>query len=1043
MPTIQNTMEWEPVAVPLTSGVDLNTRARLVDPTKLLVAENVHFPRLGGPQKRNGHVVYQIEDSNISRPNGAAPAGQLFGWGRYSESDVNKLDPVTDATAESEWPEANDIVSVAVRGDERIAHDGFRLYSQVADGFKRIAGTFYRPEYISSPVAKVQNSQVGSNLADNGVIRVVAFVDLEANRLKIHCYDSDTGALRFEGTGIHTDPAYTAVIPMGAFIHVYISDATNAETYLYVIHQNDTVFDNTTAITLTQTNVSTEFDVWKINDNLALFASINNANAIKLTYLNANGSTNSAYFGGGFTPAVSGTPNKVGVAVHPLTSEICLIWNDTGTNTQLARIYTPTGSNVTVVLSVSAYANNGRVTVTPSYLKTLGGYGAFYCYADRTTAGSIVTLVKHVSGSGQVDLATRVNVRIRGKAFTVGNAPFVLVSFNTTLQNTYILLDKALNPVGKFEPGTAYMEDNNIYFNEHSGIYHFALMYRIRVVDVDGVFHESSTKWGRLEFSKRTIPVEAGRCSYFPGAQLWQYDGQRTVEAGFHFYEELAVGDFAKSNGAGALTNNGIYRYRIYQCHKNAQGEEVRGPAILGPEITLGAADDTVVITGSCLPTCRESSYFLVYRNENNGLLWYLVSDRDPSSANCPKNSKTTNTWTFTDLISDVTLISREPDPANADGYLPGFSPPANTGVAYGRDRLWVFGGELAPGEVLPGRSFNTAEAPTFTLAFSTVIDRDSSPVTAIGFLSNYAVVFKRDRIYLLPGELPTNTSGLGSLAAELAYSELGAVGMEGVYRLTTGLTFQAPGGMRQLTANTTVQNIGSSVDLVVEQIVGTAVNLVDRSVRFYQTGTPVVLDYESGEWSTWTLTAAAGTTDSSGIPFVAVGSALWVESADTHLDGDTTFTYRIRTPWLGKQLGGFQRVRRVAVLGELYDETPRPTITVNIYIDERPEIVESFSWNPDNDLNTALWGGANWGDALWGDTSAGTIDQLHDNAWRFRRRLSRQKCSCISIELVYTGNQLGPIPTAILLELGSKSGLDRMGPRTFTTAGRASGGIG
>lgn len=1033
MPTINDTMVWEPVAVPLTAGVDLNTRARLVDPTKLLVAENVHYPRLGGPQKRNGHTVYQVENSNLSHPSDATPSGQLYGWGRYTETDVNKLDPVTDATDESLYPEANNIVTTGVRSGERLLHDGFRLFSHTSTGFSRVVNQFHCPQFTSTPIAKVQNSQEGANLADNGVIRVVAFVDLQVRKLRVHCYDSITGALKFEGTGFHSDPAYTAVVPMGAFVHVYISDATTAETYLYAIHQSATKFTASSFITLTQTKNSTEFDVWKVDDSICLFASINNTNAIKLTYLNANGTTNSSHFGAGFTPAITGTPNKVAVAIHPLTAEICVTWNDSGLNEQSARIYSANGNNVTVVLSVSSYANNGRVTVTPSYLKTVGGYGAFYCFSDRTTAGTIVTAVKHVSGSGQVALATRVNVRLRGKAFRVGNAPFVLASWNSTLQNTYLLLDKLLNPVGKFEPGTMHSSDNNIYFNDLAGTIHFALMYKTRVLNQDGVFHESSTKWGTLQFSKRTHPVEAGKCLYFPGAQMWQYDGQRTVEAGFHFYQELVAGDFAQSDGADPrLTVGGKYRYRIYQCHKNSAGEEVRGPAVLGPEITLTATNDTITITGKSLPTVRDDSYFLVYRNENNGLLWYLVSDRDPASANCPKNSKTVNTWTFTDTLADSAIISRELDPANSDGFVAGFSPPACTGVAYGRDRLWVFGGELSPGEILPSRPFNTSETPTFTLAFSTVIDRDSNPITAIGFLSDYTPVFKRDRIYLLTGDPPTSLINLGTLRAELAFSELGAVSQFGVYRLTTGLTFQSTGGMRQLTANGTVQNIGVNVDSVVSDVVGVGVNLDDRSIRFYQNGTPVVLDYESGEWSTWTLAAAAGSTDSSGVPFVAVGSQLWIETAGRYQDGDSNYTYRIRTSWLGKQLGGFQRIRRIGVLGELYDDSSRPTITVNIYYDERPEIAETFTWSPDSDLNTSTWGGQTWGAGLWGDAAATTGQQLHDTAWRFRRRLTRQKCSAISIELVYTGSKLGAIPTAVLLELGGKQGLDRMGPRTY-----------
>lgn len=1034
MPTVTDTMVWEPVAVPLTAGVDLNTRARLLDPTKLLVAENVHYPRLGGPQKRNGHTVYQVEDSSISRPTEPSPTGQLYGWGRYSEDDVNKLDPVTDATDESEYPEANDIVTVGVRGNERLLHDGFRLFSHTSSGFTRIANQFHCPQFTSTPIAKVQNSQEGANLADNGVIRVVAFVDLQASRLRIHCYDSATGALKFEGTGQPTDPAYTAVIPMGGFVHVYISDASTDETYLYVIHQDDTEFDSTAIITLSETNPSTEFDVWKINDALCLFASIDNANDVRLTYLNAPGTTNSAYFGGAFTPTITGTANRVAVAVHPLTFEICVMWHDSGLNEQSARIYTSAGAIVTPVLSVSSYANNGRITVTPSYLKTLGGYGAFYCFTDRTTAGSVVTAVKHVSGSGQVAIATRVNVRLRGKAFRVGNAPFVLASWNSTLQNTYFLLDKLLNPCGKFEPGTMHPSDNNIYFNELNGVYHFALMYKIRVLNQDGVFHEASTKWATLEFNKRVHPAEAGRCLYFPGAQMWQYDGQRTVEAGFHIYQELALADFAKSNGAGSLQSLGTYRYRIYPCHKNAQGEEVRGPAILGPEITFtDPAHDTITITGDCIPTCREDTYFLVYRNQDAGTLWYLVSNRDPSSANCPKNSKTTNTWTFTDTLSDTDAEDNELDPANTDGFVPGFSPPACTGTAYGRDRLWVYGGELSPGEILPSKAFNTAETPTFSLAFSTVIDRDNSPITAIGFLSDYTPVFKRDRIYLLTGDPPTGLTNLGTLRAELAFSEVGAVSQAGVYRLTTGLTFQSTGGMRQLTANGTVQNIGTNVDTVVDEIVGIGVDLNDRSIRFYQNGVPVVLDYESGEWSTWTLAAAAGATDSSGVPFAAVGSSLWIETEGKYQDGDSNYTYRIRTPWLGKQLGGFQRIRRFGVIGELYEDSPRPPITVNIYYDERPEIAETFTWSPDSNLNTSLWGGQTWGAGLWGDSGAGTIDQLHDTAWRFRRRLKRQKCSAISIELVYTGSKLGAIPTAVLLELGGKQGIDRMGPRTFS----------
>src|SRR5690348_10553760 len=90
----------ETVAIPFTSGIKPNTRARLLDPEKLLVAQNCYYQLSEGPQKRNGHTGYTVRTGadytgqTVSSPTGVplrptystsnpglAAQNWLYGWG--------------------------------------------------------------------------------------------------------------------------------------------------------------------------------------------------------------------------------------------------------------------------------------------------------------------------------------------------------------------------------------------------------------------------------------------------------------------------------------------------------------------------------------------------------------------------------------------------------------------------------------------------------------------------------------------------------------------------------------------------------------------------------------------------------------------------------------------------------------------------------------------------------------------------------------------------------------------------------------------------
>jgi hypothetical protein len=163
--------------------------------------------------------------------------------------------------------------------------------------------------------------------------------------------------------------------------------------------------------------------------------------------------------------------------------------------------------------------------------------------------------------------------------------------------------------------------------------------------------------------------------------------------------------------------------------------------------------------------TRKSGVYALVYRNENNGTNWYLVSNRDTSATGdngCPVNDPTAATVSFVDNMTDASLIAKEAEIIGNTGALELFAAPASQVIGVGRDRLWLAGGELPPGDILPSLTFQSGRAVQFNQFIQTTVDRQNDAVTAFGFLGNSSLVFKRDRIYAFEADGPNNLGSGG-----------------------------------------------------------------------------------------------------------------------------------------------------------------------------------------------------------------------------------------------------------------------------------------
>lgn len=1027
MPVITNSMVWEEVALPLMKGVDLNTRARLVESDKLLSAVNAYFPRSGGPEKRKGHIAERVNDSSMQRIPGPEPENYLYGWGLYNPND--RMSSI-DNTDESRYVGSGELQKVFLRDNEELVLDKHRLYRHTSTGYVRpnenevigfAAKQLFHPSCTTSTVGKSLSGQTNSSLGDNGEIKVLAFI--EGNSFRVKCYDSVSGAQKFDeyiNTG-GVNPQSIRVIPINGYVHVYCVDSVIQAGFLLVINKNT----KTLPATISLGGVGTNWDTAVVGSTI-LFVGTDIAGDVYGTYIDPDGGFNTTFTSVRTKFDVGGDiVDSVGVAVHPANGDVCLVYLAGAGPDQKFCVFTSSFVQLTIPNTLASETETVKVTVAASTLLSDDGFSVFYAYYDNVdTSPDRKIACWLVDGADtKTALWTLHNCNLAGKAFTVGNTPFVWVCRPSPVQTSLLLIDRFGNPTGKSEYGTYVNDDDNVYcFNTNSiedYKFHGAFNYNQRTAELQGIYHESSSREFRLDFSTIPSVAQAGRCAYIAGHQLYQYDGSSVVEQGFHFYPE-EIGYVPGTTGGGALTALGQYFYLVYLCHKNAQGEEVRSPAVLSSVVTLTGADNSVTLTIPTIPTLRDDAYFLIFRNANTGTNWHLISSRDPNSSSCPHNNQGSATINFSDVVSDAVAITREIDVGTADNYLMPFSAPSCTTIAQGKNRLWLSGGDIPPGQVWPSRYYQDYETPAFHPGLALTVDRDNEPFTAISFLSNYALLFKRSKGYILANDGLNNIATGNNFETQLILSDIGSVS-EHTARITEGVVFLSAAGYRIVDPSGGVRAIGMPVDTVAENCSAALVDPINYGIRCYQSsGSTLVWDYSSGNWTTWTITPSSGVMTAEGA-VLTVGSRVYRES-DIYTDDSSWYPFTVRTANLAKQLGGFHRIRRIVGLGE---SDKNYTFRVNVYLDEKkyPSQVMELDRTIKNE---STWGSGDWGSGFWGDAS-GTELFANDSVWRWRKRFDIQRCSCVSLEIVYNGPDKGPVHTALVLEIGKRNGLDRI----------------
>ncbi len=1044
-------MQYETVAIPVAKGINVNTPARLLEPMELLEAKNVRIPRGAGAKKRRGHSGQKIRGAKPI-PTGwttptftkssrvepyytgdrSIPSTWVIGYGYHT--GIARSSPAT-ALETSAYPDGISL-DAAQRDEEQLTWDGHRLLSRTSleiVGGRAAEYNAVLPQLRAEPFAKANIAQGQPDCADNGTIRVAAWITGTTAYYAV--FDSSLGTSLVPPTALDVLQArQVRCVPVGPWVHIHVVSGDTNTLYLRSIHEDTPQSVNQRSLG----DCTNYFDAWKLSETAWVVAQ-SQGTQVTVRQLDVDGTVDLS-----FTPSLGITAvTTVALCVHPTTNLIGLAWRADG-NVKACQVNLAAGTIAGTVTLGPVTATARPVAIAPKYVLDENDEGLFNVYWDDWS-GTYATLFvsRFAVTSGVVYSASIFHHFVSSQGFRVGDRTFIWAGHRSTYQSTWQLLDESLRPVGRLNYLTANVPlatdfpalASVNWWGEASDkdrcVYHCGLGDRVRVAiepttvgaNAPAVYSEPYIDFVRLDFLPRLRWAQAGRSTYFAGAQLWAYDGAELTEANFTYAPE----DVVVATTTGTLT--GSYIYRIDLCYRNAQNEEIRSASFYTASVAPAAQG--VLLTIPTVLTRRANSYFLIFRNEDNGSLWYLANSRDPASAQFLSNDQSVREVTYTDTVSDASLISREQHPNQSFDYLDPFAAPASEVIAAGRNRLWLAGGEVPFGQVYPSRLFNPGEVPAFHADLAIQVDRNAEPITAIGFIGLYTIFFRRSHAYIEDGDGPDNIQqGDWSVnGPRLAPASLGAIGQESLAKIDAGLLFQSPAGIRLMTEGGNAIPIGQPMDLIAKDmdISSALVVSADQEVRFYGWDTTLVYNYQYNIWTQWDISAAGAVTNvETGLATLSTPTgSLWLETDGLFTDDLQPYNQRIRFAWLrAGQLMDFQKVRRIGGLGEGTDHS----IRVEVFYNEREFAEEWFEWNvPDDSQNQDTFGAGDFGDGNFGDNSSLPGVSFKDSTWPWRRRLLRQKCSVISVAIDdnYTNGE-GFTLTALALELKPKKGLQR-----------------
>lgn len=490
-----------------------------------------------------------------------------------------------------------------------------------------------------------------------------------------------------------------------------------------------------------------------------------------------------------------------GVAGDPLW----VAWNETTT------VYGQ-GLNTTTLATTAAASGLVLAGATPSYsgVAVVASSTAAQARVFVNDGGDRLLMRNFLNNAGTVTTSgstvTTFNVQMSGRPFRVGSRYYGVCQGSDTTEDVAILCDLSeanawVRPIANIAPRLASS------YPQAQAAQHLTREFWAPI-GVQTAGNVTGVQMAKFDFDAdaRWRPVAHNGVTFLSGGLVTYFDGARFAESNFVIRPPAPV---PTDSGSGAgLT--GVYRYiAVYEQIDAAGNWHVSGVSAVGTSAAITDNAMSVVvrnlgisarISAATDPSVRIS----IYRTVAGGSVYYYLTSLT--------NTLSSETQTYTDSTTDATLEARAL--FMSTGALSNTGAQLDRRAVQGLAHLCAYNGFLvgANGEEIfwTGQDVD-GEGSWWNDNFSLAIS-GGGDVTALDTLEGVLYAFKRDRIFVLAGQPPTDNGADGGLGApqRLAVS----IGARSPFTCATelGIFFVSDRGIELLNRNRGVDFIGEKV---------------------------------------------------------------------------------------------------------------------------------------------------------------------------------------------------------------------------------------
>ena len=926
-------------------------------------------------------------------------------------------------------------------------------YSQDTDEWSN-QGTIQPVDLDTVSLIKTSTNQTNQDAAvsDNGLTCLV-YKDSSTSGFFYLITDANTGQQVIPATALAASATDVRVFILGSFFMVtYRDNVANTISYVSIPMASPTnpsaPVAAFTGVIASSTNASYDGIVLSINNSSSLYiAFVASASTMKLGYITSGLVVQS--------PTTFTTTTRVTfLALSIDTVRGWILVSAAQASTTSIRTYAATFSLVSTVPGglvgstsghtvegLTSVYNDGVLTV---FVQFLANYS--YTTSDGVNPRSDY-VVKYVSALGETNVVPTVvsrSVALASKAFVASNnSTYVVTVYGNTSQtpsasqsnqSTYFLMDSAGNICMKLAyenaggyptlSGDAIVLPSISLFN---GSYCFPYLVTdfLATVNVtinttaspaaigqaNSIYTQTGINLAKAKITNQQFSTEIAKTLNLTGGVLWEYDGVKPVENGFHVWPENTA--VTTTGSGGSITAQQYFYVFTYEWTNNQGNLERSAPSIPITITTTGSVSTNTLK----VPTLR-----LTYKTTPNpvrivGYRWSQAQQiyyQFTSVVSPTLNDPTIDSVTFSDTLADSAILGN-PILYTTGGVIENIGAPASTDAALFDNRLWLIDAEdqnllWFSKQVIESVPVEMSDLLTLYVAPTTSAQGSTGVITALYPMDDKLIIFKKDAVYYVNGTGPDNTgSNNGYSQPIFVTSSVGTTNPNSIVLIPAGLMFQSDKGIWLLGRDLSTTYIGAPVETYnINTVLGASNIPGTTQARFIlNNNITLMYDYFFDQWAIHTnVQAISGTLNNGLHTYLSSTGNIYQELPGSYIDDGSPVLMSLTTSWINiAGLQGFERFYSANLLGTYF--TPFK-LQVGFAFNYNPSPTAYTVVDPTN--YTLPYGNEqNWG----GGTSWGSDSDTTGTANVFTARLwpSIQKCSSFQVQIQEVYDPLFSVP--------------------------------